>query len=136
MAMVIVARKYGLLFYWLAFVAITFYEAQFPGAWALPEKWRYPWMDAVVVASVLSLFVGILHLILRPMSYQRSWGRLASAWLYCGGLCLTGVASFATDEPGYYYVFAEFALVTFALMSAFTMIQLIALAWRRITHAT
>jgi hypothetical protein len=132
------ARKYGSLIYWALFMAITFYQAQFPGYIPLTERlnYPYPWSAAFEVAVLITVLVGAFHLILGPMSYRRSWGRLAGAWGCSLALCAFSLPFAVTDMPGYYYVPIQFALLTFVTMSGIVTIQLIAATWRRVRHAT
>lgn len=124
------ARRYFLLLYWLAFAVFTLYEAQYPGLMLHPEEWRYPWAAVAVVWALLAALVGILYAILRPVSFKHSWGRLLSALAYSAILLLLGYYSVVTDMPGYYYVFAEFSIVTMAGMLAFAALQTLSALWR------
>ena len=125
-----VARRYCLLFYWLVFAVFTMYEAQYPGLMLHPEEWRYPWGAVVVVWALLAILVGILYAILRPVSFNRSWGRLLAALAYSAILLLLGYFSVVTDMPGYYYVFAQFSIVTMAGMLIFAVFRALSTMWR------
>src|SRR5437773_5487300 len=107
----LLARRYCLLFYWLTFAVFTLHEAQYPGLMLHPEEWRYPWSAVVVVWVLLAILVGVLHLILRPASFHRSWGRFLGALAYCAILLVLGFFSAVTDMTGYYYVPAQFSVV-------------------------
>ena len=129
------ARRYALLFYWLAFAVVTLYQAQYPGLMLRPEEWRYPWSAVVVVWVLLAILVGVLHLILRPANFHRSWGRLLGALAYSAVLLVLGFFSVVTDMPGYYYVPAQFSVVTMAGVLIFAVFQVISALWRRRRHA-
>jgi len=128
-------RKYGLVAYWLAFALYTTYMAQFPGLVRDPSRWRYPWSALIVVWSLLAVLVGILYLIIRPMTYRRSWGRLAGACAYSAALLILGLLSIVTDAPGFYYVPAVFSIVTACAMTAFVLVSLAAALVRKFRHA-
>src|SRR5262245_28213554 len=131
----LLSRRYCLLFYWLVFAVFTLYEAQFPGLMLHPEEWRYPWGAVVVVWALLAILVGILYAILRPVSFNRSWGRLLGALTYSAILLVLGYFSVVTDMPGYYYVFAQFSIVTMAGMLMFAVFQAVSALWRWRRHA-
>ena len=84
----------------------------------------------VVVWALLAILVGILYAILRPISFNRSWGRLLGALAYSAILFLLGYFSVVTDMPGYYYVFAQFSIVTMASMLVFAVFQAGSALWR------
>jgi uncharacterized integral membrane protein len=128
-------RKYGLVAYWLAFALYTTYMAQFPGLVRDLSRWRYPWSAVIVVWFLLAVFVAILHSILRPMTYRRSWGRLAGACAYSAALFVLGVLSIVTDAPGYYYVPAVFSVVTAGVMTALVLVTVGAAVVRKFRHA-
>ena len=131
-----IARKYSLFVYWLLFVALTFYYAQFPGLIAEPEKWKYPWFEASIVCILLAILVSILQFILRPASYNYSWGRLFGAIVYSAIILALGAASVVTDLPGYYYVPALFSVVTMGGILLFAVIQVIMFILKRKQNAT
>ena len=91
-------RKYGLVGYWFAFALYTTYMAQFPGLMLDPSSWRYPWSAVIVVWSLLAVLVAILYLVLHPMTYRRSWGRLAGACAYSAALLILGLSSTALEH--------------------------------------
>jgi len=128
-------RRYCLVVYWALFAAFTLHQAQYPGMMLHPEQWRYPWGPAVVVVLLLAVLIAGLYLILRPASYHRSWGRLLGALGYSAALVVLGSFTIATDLPGYWYVPAEFAVVTFAGVVFFALVQVSAALWRRWEHA-
>ena len=129
------ARRYCLLVYWCMFAALTLYQAHYPGLMLNPEQWRYPWGAVVAVWALLAVLIGVLHLILRPASFHRSWGRLLGALAYSAVLLALGFASVVTDMPGYYYVPAQFSVVTMAGMLVLALIQVVSAFWRRREHA-
>jgi hypothetical protein len=100
-----------------------------------PEEWRYPWGAAIVVWILVGVFISILYLILRPVTYNFSWGRLVSALTYSALLLMAGLASVGTDLPGYYYVPAQFAIINMALILLFTAMQCGMAIWRWVKHA-
>ena len=124
------ARRYVLQFYWLAFAVFTLHEAQSPGLLLHPEEWRYPWGAVVVVWALLAMLVSILYAILRPGTFNHSRGRLLGALAYSAVLLVLGYFSVVTDMPGYYYVFAEFSIVTMAGMLLFAVFQAVSALWR------
>ncbi len=131
MNIALLARRYCLLFYWLAFAVFTLYQAQYPGLMLHPEEWRYPWAAVVVVWALLAMLVGVLHVILRPTSFHHSWGRLLGALAFSAVVLVLGFFSVVTDMPGYYYVPAQFSAVTMASMLIFAVFQVISALWRR-----
>jgi hypothetical protein len=134
-AMLSLLRNYGLVAYWLAFALYTIYMAQFPGLLRDPSSWRYPWSAVIVVWSLLAVLVAILYFVLRPMTYRRSWGRLAGACAYSAALLILGLASVVTDAPGFYYVPAVFSLVTAGAMTAFVLFSVAAALVGKFRHA-
>ena len=128
-------RKHGPVGYWFAFAVYTTYMAQFPGLMRDPSRWRYPWSAVIVVWSLLAVLIAILYVIIRPMTYRRSWGRLAGACAYSAALLILGLLSVVTDAPGFYYVPAVFSIVTAGVMTAFVLFSLGAAVVRRFRHA-
>jgi len=128
-------RKYGLVAYWFAFALYTTYMAQFPGLMRDPSRWRYPWSAVIVVWSLLAVLVAILYLVLRRMTYRRSWGRLAGACAYSAALLILGLSSIVTDAPGFYYVPAVFSIVTAGVMTAFVLFSVGTAVVRKFRHA-
>jgi hypothetical protein len=51
------ARRYCLLAYWLVFVLLTLYYAQYHGLISHPERWRYPWGAVVEVWALLAILI-------------------------------------------------------------------------------
>ncbi len=129
-------RRYGLAIYWVAFAAFTAYVARSPGLMIHPEEWTYPWKSVLFIWALLAVLIGLLYLILRPVTYHRSWGRLASALIYAGALLVLGMFTVATDMPGHGYVPAIFGLVTFALVVLLCIVQISSALWARWRHAT
>ena len=128
-------RRYCLLAYWLLFAGVTVHQAQYPGLMLHPEEWEYPWRAVLVLWGLLAILIGGLYLIIRPRTYHHSWGRLVGGLVYAAVLLTLGMASVVTDMPGYYYVFAQFSLVTMGVMLLFAVIQIVGAVWRRWTHA-
>lgn len=122
-------RRYGLAVYWALFAAYTMYMAREPGLMVHPERWTYPWESALAVSAVLAVLVTILHAILRPVSYRRSWGRLFCALIYSVALVGLGLATIATDMPGHAYVPAIFSLATLALVVILGVVQIAVALW-------
>ena len=115
----------GFLAYWLTFVLLTFRQGQYPGLIAHPEQWQYPYGAVVAVCSLFALLLAILYSILSPTSFPYSWRRLVAALLFSAALFLMGIASVATDQPGYYYVPALFGLATIASVLALGLVSII-----------
>src|SRR4051812_24657860 len=101
-------RRYGFFAYWFAFAAYTAYLAKSPGLMIHPERWTFPWKSVLFIWALLAVLIGALHLILRPLTYRRSWGRLGSAAIYAAVLMLLGILTVATDMPGHFYIPAIF----------------------------
>lgn len=108
----IFVRRYFLLVYWLAFVALAVDFGKYPGLVAQPELQPYPWKAVVVTSVLLAAAAAVLYAILRPVTFRGSWGRLSLALLYAVVLFVVGAVTFITDQPGYYYVPAYFAATT------------------------
>jgi hypothetical protein len=128
-------RRYGLGLYWAACALFTIHQGQYPGLMLHPEEWRYPSGAVAVVIVLLAVLVLGLHLILRPTTYDRSWGRLLGAIGYSAILVALSFLTVATDLPGYSYVPAQFALLTFVSVCVFAVGQLVGLLWRKWCHA-
>jgi len=128
-------RRYALIAYWLAFALYTLYMAQFPGLVYPPRPFEYPFRAVMMVWVLLAALIGILYLIIRPSTYQQSWGRLFAALVYSAVLLVLGVLSVVTDMPGYYYVFAVFTVVTMVVVVVFAIYQAAFTVWRRSKHA-
>ena len=125
-------RRYGLTFYWLAFAGYTLEAARHPGLVALDAQVPYSWDGVVATWAVLGVATVILHAILRPRTFRRSWGRLAGALGYALVLTALALVTFVTDMPGYVYVPAYFAAVT--LLGLVLLALVLALARRRPTR--
>jgi uncharacterized membrane protein len=119
-----VLRKYSFFVYWVAFAVLTLHQAQYPGLMAHPERWVYPWRAVLVVWTILAILIGAFYLILRPMTFHRSWWRLVCALAFAAVLLGLGIASVVTDMPGYYYIPAQFSIVTMALMLLLAIVQI------------
>ena len=117
----VILRKYSFIAYWAAFAVYTLNQAQYPGLVAYPDQWTYPWEAVFVVWGLLAALVGVFYMILRPMSFHWSWGRLLAALVLGAVLLGCGIASIVTDMPGYYYVPAMFSLVTMVLLVLFAL---------------
>lgn len=123
---------FGFVAYWLAFVALTARQGQFPGLVTHPELWPYPYIAVVIVCFLLAALLAILYFILRPVRFPYSWRRALAALVYSALLLLIVVPSAVTDLPGYYYVPAFFALVTFICVLGLALLSAIcALAGKR-----
>jgi hypothetical protein len=128
--------RYCLIVYWAFFVVLALRQAEYPGLMLEPERWRYPWAAVPVVAVLLAALVAGLHVILRPATYHRSWGRLLGAVAYSAVLVALASFTVATDLPGIAYVPAYFAVVTFAGVLVFALVQVAAALWRTWTHVS
>ena len=83
-------RTYALPLYWLVFALFTTVAARDPGFVPHREHAPYPWVGLTVTCALLALETGILGWILRPRSFDRSWGRLGAALaLYLGFAAVT-----------------------------------------------
>jgi hypothetical protein len=136
MQIITYARHYGFAVYWVVFAGYTAYLAQFPGLMLHPERWTYPWRSVLFIWALLAVLIGLLYLILRPVTYRRSWGRLVSALIYAGAMLAAGIFTVVTDMPGHAYVPAIFGLVTFALVVVLLFVQISTAVWARWRHAT
>ena len=106
-------RRSGLPLYWLAFAALTLEAARYPGFVSPDTPRAFPWDGVLVTWAILAFATALLHAILRPQSFCRSWGRLAGAIGYAVLLnVLTVGTHFVTDMPGYEYVPGRSAMVT------------------------
>jgi len=104
-------RRYGLPLYWLAFAAITLEAARYPGFVSPDAPRAFPWDGVLVTWAILAFATALLHAILRPQTFCRSWGRLAGAIGYAVLLNVLTVATYVTDMAGYVYVPGRFAMV-------------------------
>ena len=130
----LLARRYSLAVYWLAFAALTVDWGQHPGFVAHPELAPYPWNGVAVTLGVLAVEVAILYAILRPVTFHRSWGRLGFALLYAGILLVVSAFTFVTDLPGYYYAPAIFSAATMLGLILLTLVLGLSALWQRGRH--
>ena len=128
-------RRYFLAAYWLLFAVWTTFLGQFPGYVEHPELEPYPWIAVSLTSTLLAVEVTILYWILRPVTFHRSWGRLAFALLYVGSLFVFSAITFVTDMPGYYYVPADFATATLLGLIVFGFVMGLRTLWKRAHHA-
>jgi len=131
----VVLRKYSFVAYWAAFAVYTLDQAQYPGLIAYPDQWTHPWEAVFVVWGMLGVLIGTFYMILRPMSFHWSWGRLLVALILGAVLLVCGIASVVTDMPGYYYVPAMFSLVTMVLLVLFALTLAIVRIYSSRNHA-
>lgn len=101
-----------------------------------PEQWRYPWDGVFAVWGLLAILIGGLHVILRPGSFHHSWKRLLGALAYSAVLVVLGLGSVVTDMPGYYYVPAQFSVITMAGILIFAFVQVANTLWQCRRHAS
>ena len=130
----VLVRRYFLVLYWLAFVALAVDFGQYPGYVPNPELQPYPWKAVMLTCALLAVAVAILYAILRPVTFHRSWGRLGLALLYAAVLFVAGAATFVTDQPGYYYVPAYFAAATLLGLVVFAISLGLSSLWQRLRH--
>jgi len=128
-------RRYFLAIYWLAFAILAVDWGQYPGFILDPVMQPYPWREVGVTWGVLAVQVAILYAILRPVTFQRSWGRLGFALLYGVVLLAISAFTFGTDRPGYYYVPACFSAVTMLALVVIALALWLAGLWHRGRHA-
>ena len=126
--------RYFLTLYWLFFAALAVYLGQYPGYVLHPELAPYPWEGVLITCIALAIAVAILYAILRPGTFDRSWGRLAIALFYAGLLLLFGAVTFVTDMPGYYYVPAYFAAMTTLILLVRAFVMGATTLWHRARH--
>jgi hypothetical protein len=127
----LIARRYFLVVYWLLFAAMAADWGQYPGLVLNRELVPYPWKGVGIMWALLGVEVAVLYAILRPVTFRRSWGRLALALLYAGLLVAYGVVTFVTDMPGYYYVPTYFAMATMLGLLVFAFLLGLTIWWRR-----
>jgi O-antigen ligase len=106
-------RRYGLAVYWLLFALYSADAARYSGLVAHRQSASYPWVGLVATWVDLALEVMLLRWILRPRTFERSWGRLVVALAVYAVLAVLSAGTFVTDMPGYYYVPGQFHVVTF-----------------------
>ena len=106
-------RRYGLAVYWLLFALYTSDAARYSGYVAHRQTASYPWTGLVATWVELAFEVALLRWILRPRTFDRSWGRLAAALAVYAVLAELSAGTFVTDLPGYYYVPGQFHMLTF-----------------------
>jgi hypothetical protein len=118
----LLCRRYFLVAYWLVFAIWTVNWGKYPGLVLNPELTPYPWKAVGVTCGVLAIEVAILYAILRPVTFDRSWGRLGFALLFGACLLAFSALTFFTDMPGYYYVPAYFSVITMLALLLFTLL--------------
>ena|SRR5689334_7486308 len=128
-------RRYGLFGYWIVFAALTLYEAQFPGYVLHPEQAPYPWLAILCVWALLAVLVSVLHVILRPKTFQYQWSRVVRVVVFATILLGLAIVSFVTDMPGWYYVPFYFSFVTMVAVLVLALVGSASALWRRIKHA-
>jgi hypothetical protein len=114
-------RRYGLAVYWLAFALYAGDAARYSGFVVHRPVAEYPWVGLVGTWVNLALEVALLRWLLRPLTFARSWGRLAAALGVYAVLGVLSAVTFATDLPGYCYVPGQFHMVTFVGLFVFTL---------------
>jgi len=131
----LLGRRYFLVVYWLVFATWAVNWGKYPGLVVSPELAPYPWKAVGVTCGVLAVEVAILYAILRPVTFDRSWGRLGFALLYGACLLVFSAFTFVTDMPGYYYVPAYFSAVTVLALVVLALLLGLAGLLRRGRHA-
>ena len=131
----LLGRRYFLVAYWLVFAIWAVNWGKYPGFVVNPELAPYPWKAVGVTCGVLAVEVAILYAILRPVTFNRSWGRLGFALLYSACLLVFSAFTFVTDMPGYYYVPAYFSAVTMLALLVFALLLGLTGLLRRSRHA-
>jgi hypothetical protein len=106
-------RQYGLVAYWLLFAVFTIDAGRYSGIVYDPRRAPYPWAGVVTTWVDLALEVALLGRILRPRTFQRSWGRLTGALAVYAILGVSNGVTLVTDLPAYSYVPSQFHMVTF-----------------------
>lgn len=115
-------RRYGLAVYWLLFALYTSEAARYSGYVTHRQTAPYPWAGLVATWVKLALEVAFLRWILRPRTFDRSWGRLAAALGVYAVLAVLSAGTFVNDLPGYYYVPGQFHMLTFVGLFVFTLV--------------
>jgi hypothetical protein len=114
-------RRYGLVVYWLVFALYAADAARYSGFVVHRQMAAYPWVGLVGTWVNLALEVALLRWLLRPLTFARSWGRLAAALGVYAVLGVLSAVTFATDMPGYFYVPGQFHMVTFVGLFVFAL---------------
>jgi hypothetical protein len=117
------ASSLGFITYWVAWCLIAVRGGYVRGAFEESTQWHYPISGVFAVSAFVGILIGILYAILRPTTYSRSWGRLLVALIYSAALVYLAYRTTGTDQPGYSYIPAMFALVNMALVVFFAAIQ-------------
>jgi len=130
-------RRYFLAFYWLLWALYTFDQGQIPGFWELFEYQGlavrpYPWAVVREIWLILAISLAILYAILRPVTFDWSWRRLAVAIPYTLLIGFLAIGSgLISDMGGEAYVLPKFGVVTMIGVVGFAVILAIAALWRR-----
>jgi hypothetical protein len=115
---------------WFGFAAWALSAARDQGFVMHPELAPYPWRSVMLICTVLAAETILLYAILRPASFQWSWGRLMIALLVSTTLTFEPFPTM-TDMPGHYYVPGAFGFcASVALIAAAAVIAVLALARR------
>jgi hypothetical protein len=86
--------------YWLAFALYAADAARYSGFVVHRQMAAYSWVGLVGTWVNLALEVALLRSLLRPVTFARSWGRLAAALGVYAVLGVLSAVTFATDMPG------------------------------------
>ena len=92
-------RRYGLIVFWGLSVFLIAMGARSSGH-AFGSPWSYPIVAVIVLIVISAGETGILHLLLRPTSYERSWGRAFVALLIFRFWAVF-LAIVVADQPGF-----------------------------------
>jgi hypothetical protein len=115
-------RRYGLAVYWLVFALYASDAARYSGYVAHRRTASYPWAGLVATWVDLALEIAFLGWILRPRTFDQSWGRLAAALGVYAVLAVLSAGTFVTDLPGYSYVPGQFHMLTFVGLFVFALV--------------
>jgi len=124
-------RRWFLLFHWVAFAGLATELAKNPGFVSHSEAVPYPWLGVFEIWSILAIFTAILYAILRPVTFDNSWKRLAGAIAFVAFLLALCIVTFVTDMPGLYYVPGWYAITTLSLLLFFSFVRVATYLARR-----
>ena len=115
-------RRYGLGVYWLLFALHAADAARYSGFLEHRPTASYPWGGLAETWVKLAFEVALLQWILRPRTFQRSWGRVTAALGVYAVLGVLSAETFTIDMPGYYYVPGQFHMATFVGLFVFALV--------------
>jgi hypothetical protein len=105
-------RRFAVALWVVPFMIYTPEAARHPGLVFQTAGRSYPWDGVAYVWAVLALQAGVLHVILRPPTFRRSWLRWAGALAYGIVSLVAATLALPTDLPRHLYMPGFFAFVT------------------------